>query len=89
MARHADQGLVLDVRGFEPSLRRVMLFALVDKFVETACTDSIVFVCDHEPAGIGYQLDLRRESRGRFAFDYDQRSDGAWVAMITPKLSEV
>jgi uncharacterized protein (DUF2249 family) len=41
-------------------------------------------VCDHEPAGLGYQIDLRRETRGRFTFEYDQRADGAWVAFITP-----
>lgn len=85
MAKRAGSGLLVDVRGFEPTQRRAVLFGIVDKFVEIGCQDPIVFVCDHEPAGIGYQIDLRRETRGRFTFEYDQRSDGAWVAMITPK----
>ena len=41
-------------------------------------------VTDYEPSGIGYQIDLRRETRGKFEFSYDQRSDGAWVAFIRP-----
>ena len=79
-------GLVVDVRGFDPSLRRAVLFCVIDKFVELGCEEQIIFVCDHEPAGIGYQIDLRRESRGRFQFEYDQRTDGAWVACIRQKV---
>jgi len=77
--------LVVDVRAFDPAQRRAMTFAIVDKFVEFSCTDSLMLVTDHEPSGIGYQIDLRRETRGRFAFEYDQRSDGAWVAVIKPR----
>jgi uncharacterized protein (DUF2249 family) len=73
------------VRGFDPALRRTLVFSLVDKFVQMGCGDQIILVCDHEPAGLGYQIDLRRETRGRFQFTYDQRSDGAWVALIRPK----
>lgn len=64
-----------------------MTFALVDKFVELGLKDELVLVTDHEPSGIGYQIDLRKETRGRFEFAYDQRSDGAWVAIISGKRS--
>ena len=77
--------LVVDVRAFDPAQRRALTFAIVDKLVELGVTDSLMLVTDHEPSGIGYQIDLRRETRGRFAFSSDQRSDGAWVAMITPR----
>ena len=77
--------LVVDVRAFDSAQRRAMTFAIVDKFVEFGITDSLMLVTDHEPSGIGYQIDLRRETRGRFAFEYDQRSDGAWVAVIKPR----
>ncbi len=78
-------GLVVDLRGFDPNLRRDMVFMLVDKFVELGCADRLVLVSDHEPAGLGYQIDLRRETRGKFEFSYDRRSDGAWVALVRPK----
>lgn len=59
-----------------------MVFAVVDKMLEMDADDSLVVICDHEPAGLGYQLDLRKESKGRFEYFYDQRLDGAWVALI-------
>lgn len=76
---------MLDMRGFEPSLRRSLLFAIVDKMVELDCSDQLLVVTDHDPSGLGYQIDLRRETRGKFEFSSDQRSDGAYVAFMRPK----
>ncbi len=88
MAR-GSAGLVMDIRGFDPNLRREMVFAVVDKLASMGCDDQLVLVCDHEPAGLVYQIDLRRETRGRFEFTYDQRSDGAWVALVRPRNGRV
>lgn len=77
--------LVVDLRDFDSALRRAMVFCIVDGYVKLGCTDHIVFVCDYEPAGLGYQIDLRKETRGRFEFTYDRRSDGAWVALLRNK----
>lgn len=85
MVTGAPNGLVVDIRGFTPSLRRPIVFMLVDKLLEYDADDSVVVICDHEPAGLGYQLDLRKETRGRFEYFYDQRMDGAWVAIIKRK----
>ncbi len=74
--------LLVDIRDFDPALRRALVFCVVDTLVNLGCDDELVLVCDHEPAGLGYQIDLRRETRGRFEFAYDRRSDGAWVALI-------
>lgn len=82
---HDSSGLLVDIRGFDPALRRAMVFGIVDKMVAMGCDDQLVLVCDHEPAGLAYQIDLRRESRGRFEFSYDRRHDGAWVAFLRPK----
>lgn len=64
-----------------------MVFAIVDKMLDMDADDSLVVVCDHEPAGLGYQLDLRKETKGRFEYFYDQRLDGAWVALIRRRRS--
>ena len=85
MVSGAPNGLVLDVRGFTPGLRRPIVFTLVDKMLELDAEDSLVVICDHEPAGLGYQLELRKGTKGRFEYFYDQRMDGAWVALIRPK----
>lgn len=77
--------LVVDIRAFDPALRRNLIFTVVDKMVDMGCSDQLLLVTDHEPSGIGYQIDLRRETRGKFEFAYSQRSDGAWVAMISNK----
>lgn len=74
--------LVVDVRSFDPALRRPLIFSLVDKLVEFDSADQLIVVTDHEPSGLGYQIDLRRETRGKFEFSYNTRSDGAWVALI-------
>lgn len=74
--------LVVDIRQFDPALRRALIFSVVDKLVALDSHDDVLFVCDHEPAGLGYQIDLRRETRGMFEFSYDTRSDGAFVAML-------
>lgn len=81
----SQHSLVVDVRGCTPGLRRPVVFAVVDKMLELDSPDSLVVVCDHEPAGLGYQLDLRKETRGKFEYHYDQRLDGAWVALIRRK----
>ncbi|MDP2402019.1 MAG: DUF2249 domain-containing protein [Actinomycetota bacterium] len=81
----SNSGLVVDIRGFDPGMRRPMVFAIIDKLIDMDSDDSLVVICDHEPAGLGYQLDLRKESRGRFEYFYDQRLDGAWVALIKRK----
>ena len=62
-----------------------MIFSVVDKLVALGGDDDLVLVADHDPSGIGYQLDLRRETRGVFEFTYSQRHDGAWTALIRRK----
>lgn len=82
----ASTGLVVDIRGLTPALRRPMVFTIVDKMLDVDSTDSLVVICDHEPAGLGYQLELRKETKGQFEFFYDQRLDGAWVALIRRRI---
>jgi uncharacterized protein (DUF2249 family) len=72
----------MDIRGLTPALRRPMVFTVIDKMLDVDAGDSLVVICDHEPAGLGYQMELRKETKGRFEFFYDQRLDGAWVALI-------
>ncbi len=82
----AAQGLVMDVRGVTPAMRRPLVFAVVDRMLEIDTSDSLVVICEHDPSGLGYQLDLRRETRGQFEFDCDQRLDGTWVALIRRRI---
>jgi len=83
----AQGTLVVDIRAFDPALRRSLVFAVIDKLVETDAQDQLLLVSDHDPSGLGYQIDLRRESRGMFEFSCQTRSDGAWVAFVRRKPS--
>jgi uncharacterized protein (DUF2249 family) len=75
--------LVMDIRALTPALRRPLIMTTVDHLLSMGATETVVVICDSEPAGLGYQMELRRETRGRVSYSYDQRLDGAWVALIT------
>ena len=83
----ASTGLVMDIRGLTPALRRPVVFTVIDRMLDLDASDSLVVICDHEPAGLGYQLELRKETKGAFEFFYDQRLDGAWVALIRRRVA--
>lgn len=87
MLSGAPAGLVIDIRGLTPALRRGVVFAVMDRLLDADAVDPVVVICDHEPTGLGYQLDLRRETRGQYEFYYDQRHDGAWVALIRRRVA--
>ena len=75
--------LMMDIRALTPALRRPLILATVDQLLSLGAAETVVVICDSEPAGLGYQMELRRETRGRVSYSYDQRLDGAWVALIT------
>ena len=77
--------IVIDVRGCTPALRKDIVVGVVDKLLQLDAPDSLVVICDHEPVGLGYGIDLRKETRGRFEYFYDRRMDGSWVALIRRK----
>ena len=85
MAGLSDPSLIIDVRGFTPALRTPLLTCIIDQLIAAEACDTVMVISDSQPAGLGYQLELRRESRGKVEFTYDQRHDGAWVAIIRPR----
>lgn len=82
MAGGSRGRLVVDLRAFDPDRRRTLVFAVLDKLVELGSEEEVVIVTDHDPSGLGYQIDLRRETRGVFEFSAQVRSDGAWVGLL-------
>lgn len=87
MASGSCGRLVVDVRSFDPDHRRALIFAVIDKLIAIGCREEVVIVSDHDPSGLGYQIDLRKETRGMFEFTCQTRSDGAWVALLQRKRS--
>lgn len=78
--------VLIDVRGFTPSLVSGVLLGFIDLVVSLGSTDEMIIVVDHEPTGLELQLDLRRETRGLFRYRSEQRRDGAWVESIRRRI---
>ena len=81
--RSADQILLVDVRRFTSELIRPLLISLLDELVALDARDDLFVIAAYEPTGLQYELDMRRETRGRFRYECSQRSDGAWVETIS------
>ena len=77
--------IILDISSASPQLRRPLIDGVVAGLLGSGATDTVSIIYDHEPVGLGYELELRRETRGRFDFSAVQRSDGCWVARLTPR----
>jgi hypothetical protein len=79
----SDGALVLvDVRRFTPALVRRFLTAMLDELVSMDARDDVIIICDYEPSGLAFQLDLRRQTRGLFHYECSRRKDGAWIETI-------
>ena len=83
MARSCE--VVLDVSTASAAIRRPLIDAAIRSVMDSLGGDALLIVYDHEPVGLGYELELRRETRGRFDFTATRRTDGCWVARLSPR----
>jgi uncharacterized protein (DUF2249 family) len=83
MARKPE--VVLDITSTSPALRKPLIDAVLSESLNVGGDDTLIIVYDHEPVGLGYELELRKDTRGRFDFAATQRNDGCWVARLTPR----
>ena len=77
--------VTLDVSEASASIRRPLIDAAIRAVMDTPGDDTLLIVYDHEPVGLGYELELRRETRGRFDFTAKRRTDGCWVARLSSR----
>ena len=77
--------VTLDVSGASAAIRRPLIDSAIRAVMDTAGGDALLIIYDHEPVGLGYELELRRETRGHFDFTATQRTDGCWVAKLSPR----
>jgi hypothetical protein len=79
--------VTLDVSAASAGIRRPLIDAAIRAVMSGAGDDVLMIVYDHEPVGLGYELELRRETRGRFDFSAIRRNDGCWVARLAGRPS--
>ena len=77
--------VTLDVSTASAPIRRPLIDAAIRSVMDSPAGDALLIVYDHEPVGLGYELELRRETRGRFDFSATRRTDGCWVARLQPR----
>ncbi len=77
--------VVLDITSATPALRRPLIDAVLRESMASGLPDVLTIIYDHEPVGLGYELELRKDTRGKFEFAATQRNDGCWLARLTPR----
>jgi uncharacterized protein (DUF2249 family) len=74
--------VTLDITSTTPALRRSLIDAVLREVLASGASDAITVIYDHEPVGLGYELELRKDTRGMFDFSAVQRTDGCWVVRL-------
>ena len=77
--------VTLDLSSASASIRRPLIDAAIRAVMDSLGDDILLIIYDHEPVGLGYELEFRRETRGRFEFSATLRMDGCWVAKLARK----
>lgn len=77
--------VTLDITSTTPALRRGLIDAVLREVLGSGANDTVTLVYDHEPVGLGYELELRKDTRGRFDFTAMQRNDGCWIVRLAQR----
>lgn len=72
--------IVLDVRCSSAEAQKEIVLCVLDRMIELDVRDSLIVITGHDPSGMGYTVDLRKQSRGMFHLTCDERSDGSFTA---------
>jgi uncharacterized protein (DUF2249 family) len=75
----------LDVSTASAGIRRPLIDSAIRAVMDSPGDDVLLIIYDHEPVGLGYELELRRETRGHFDFTATRRTDGCWVAKLSQR----
>lgn len=71
--------IVLDIRCASTEAQKQLVTAVLDALLGLDAADSLLIITNHDPSGIAYSVDLRRETRGKFHFSSEERADGSFV----------
>lgn len=87
MARDFPEAVVFDVRALIPSYRHTLILSVLEQMGQLSPQTPLWIVNDHNPQGLGFELEMRPETRDRFEFDSEAQPDGSWLAKIRRKQS--
>ncbi len=82
MAPERPEAVTFDVRALIPSYRHQLIFSVLSQMAELAPQTPLWIVNDHNPQGLGFELEMRPETREKFDFESEAQADGSWIAKI-------
>lgn len=87
MAMQFPEAVVFDVRVLFPSHRHSLIFSVLEQMAQLSPQTPLWIMNDHNPQGLGFELEMRPETRGRYDFESQAQPDGSWLAKMKRKPS--
>ena len=87
MAQQRPEAVIFDVRALIPSHRHPLIFSVLEQIAQMAPQTPLWIVNDHNPQGLGFELEMRPETRGNYEFESAPQPDGSWLAKMKRKQS--
>lgn len=87
MAIQRPRAVIFDVRALIPSYRHQLIFSVLGQIGDLSPQTPLWIVNDHNPQGLGFELEMRPETREKYDFESDPQPDGSWIAKITRRPS--
>ncbi|MDO8692451.1 MAG: DUF2249 domain-containing protein [Dehalococcoidia bacterium] len=82
MAIERPEAVIFDVRALIPSHRHPLVFSVLEQLAQLSPQTPLWIVNDHNPQGLGFELDMRPETRDRYDFESESQPDGSWLAKM-------
>lgn len=85
MAQQRPEAVIFDVRALIPSHRHPLIFSVLEQISQLSPQTPLWIVNDHNPQGLGFELDMRPETRDKYEFESEAQPDGSWLAKMKRK----
>lgn len=82
MALNRPEAVIFDVRALIPSHRHTLIFLVLEQLSQLSPQTPLWVINDHNPQGLGFELEMRPETKDKYDFESDAQADGTWVAKI-------
>lgn len=76
------EAVIFDVRALIPSHRHPLIFSVLEQIAQLSPQTPLWIVNDHNPQGLGFELEMRPETREKYDFEAEPKEDGSWLAKM-------
>ncbi len=82
MGIQRPEAVIFDVRALIPSYRHTLIFSILEQLAQLSPQTPLWIVNDHNPQGLGFELDMRPETVDRYDFESELQPDGSWLGKM-------